>query len=123
MDKTCANHASAVPFLYWSGGKPFRSDVKASPCQPSLDVLEKICELAPSRSSVFFWLCQNCFSTVILRFDQHQRLAVLPPLRSGERVSRPTELKREQEYSAPPLLSRGQASPIGVVCYPMEGGR
>ena len=73
MVKTCANPACAAPFLYWRGGKLFRFDVKA-PYEPCLDVPEQICELKPSRSSVFFWLCKNCCSTMVLSFDQHRGL-------------------------------------------------
>lgn len=89
----------------------FRFDVKEL-CEPWRDIPEQIRELKPNRSSVFFWLCHN-WSTMALRFDQTQGLAFVP-LKSGERGSRLTGRKGQQEYSAPPLLSRGQASPNSI---------
>src|SRR6478752_10633359 len=110
MARARANPACAASFLYWRGGRVFRFDVKA-PYEPWRDLPQQIRELKPSRRSVFFRLCQNCWSTMALRFDRRQGLAFVP-LKSGERDSRLTGLKGEQEYSAPPRLSRGQASPI-----------
>jgi len=31
-----------------------------------------------TRSSVFFWLCESCCSTVTLRFDPHAGVKVVP---------------------------------------------
>jgi len=121
MARVCANPACAASFLYGRGEKVFRFDVK-EPCETWRDIPEQIRELKPSRSSVFFWLRQNCWSTMALSFDQHQVLAFVP-LKSGERGIRLTGLKGQQEYSALPLLSRGQPSPIGIVTNPMEGRR
>src|SRR5580765_466444 len=121
MARVCANPAGAASFLYLERRKVFRFDVK-EPCEPWRDIPEQIRELKPNRSSVFFWLCHNCWSTMALRSDQHQGLAFMP-LKSGERGIRLTGLKGQQEYSAPPLLSRGQASAIGIATNPMEGRR
>jgi len=77
MVNTCANPACAAPFHYWRGGRLFRCDIKA-PCEPCRDVPDQICHLKPIRSSVFFWLCKNCCSTVTLSFDVHNGLAILP---------------------------------------------
>jgi hypothetical protein len=77
MVKTCASPACAAPFLYWRGGKLFRFDVKV-PCEPSRVVPGQICELKPSRISVFFWLCKKCCSTLTLGFNPHQGLAIVP---------------------------------------------
>jgi hypothetical protein len=74
---TCANPACAVPFRYWNDGKLFRFDVK-SPCEPCRDVPRHICQQRPSTSSVFFWLCENCCPSMVLRFDQHEGLAIVP---------------------------------------------
>ena len=82
MVKTCANPACAAPFRYWRGGKLFRCDVK-TPSEPCRDVPDQICQLKPTRSSVFFWLCENCCSHMTLSFDPHKGLAVVP-LRSTE---------------------------------------
>ena len=76
MVNTCANPACAAPFLYWRGGRLFRFDVKAT-SEPCLDVQDQICQLKPIRSSVFFWLCENCCSSLTLRFDLHAGLAVV----------------------------------------------
>jgi hypothetical protein len=120
--KTCANPACAAPFLYWRGGKLFRFDVKA-PCEPYLYVPGQICEPKPrSRRSVFFWLCENCCSTMVLSFDPHRGLRVLP-LKSGKRDGRLTGRTSVQESSAPPLLSGGRQGSIGVACDSIEGGR
>jgi hypothetical protein len=119
--KTCANPACAAPFLYWRGGKLFRFLVKA-PYETCLDVPENICELKPSRSSVYFWLCKKCCSTMVLNFDPHKGLTV-PPRRSGKRDRSLTGLKDARRLNAPPLLSGGQASSIGMSCDPIEGGR
>jgi hypothetical protein len=77
MVETCANPACAAPFRYWRGGKLFRCDVK-TPSEPCLDIPDQICRLKPVRSSVFFWLCENCCSTMTLRFDPHKGLAIVP---------------------------------------------
>jgi hypothetical protein len=63
MVETCANPTCAAPFRYWRGGRLFRCDVK-TPCEPCLDVPDHICQLKPTRSSVFFWLCETCCSTI-----------------------------------------------------------
>ena len=120
MARVRANPACAASFLYWRGEKVFRFDVKEL-CEPWRDIPEQIRELKPNRSSVFFWLCHN-WSTMALMFDQTQGLAFVP-LKSGERGSRLTGRKGQQEYSTPPLLSRGQASAIGIATNPMEGRR
>ena len=121
MVKNCANPACAAPFLYWRGGKLFRFDVKA-PCEPYVDVPEHSREPKPSSSSVFFWLCEDCCSTMVLSFDQHQGLAVLP-LNGGQRDGSVTGLTGAQELRAPSLVSRGQAGSIGRACDPIEGER
>jgi hypothetical protein len=77
MVETCANPACAAPFHYWRGGKLFRCDVK-TPSEPCRDVPDQICQLKPTRSSVFFWLCENCCSTMTLRFDPHKGLTIVP---------------------------------------------
>ena len=82
MVKTCANPACAAPFRYWRGGKLFRCDLK-TPSEPCLDVSDQVCELKPIRSSLFFWLCENCCSSLTLRFDLHTGPAIVP-LRSTE---------------------------------------
>ena len=77
MVKTCANPVCAAPFRYWRGGRLFRCDVKA-PSEPCRDVPDQICQLKPIRSSVFFWLCENCCSTMTLSFDPHRGLVIVP---------------------------------------------
>src|SRR2546428_9868035 len=77
MVKTCANPACAAPFRYWRGGKLFRCDVK-TPSEPCLDVADQSCQLKPVRSSVFFWLCEDCCLTMTVRFDPHKGLAIVP---------------------------------------------
>lgn len=89
MVKTCANPACAAPFRYWRGGKLFRCDVM-TPCEPCLDVPDHTCQLKPTRSSVFFWLCEHCCSTMTLSFDPYKGLAVVPlesPERHGNVIS------------------------------------
>jgi hypothetical protein len=118
--KTCANPACAAPFLYWRGGKLFRFDLK-EPYEPCLDVPEPICELKPRRSSVYFWLCKKCCSTMVLSFDQHHGLTVLPQ-RSGKRDRSLIGLKDAQDLSATRSFRGGQASSIAIACDPIEGG-
>jgi hypothetical protein len=77
MVKTCANPACAAPFRYWRGGKLFRCDVK-TPSGACLDDPDQIRQLKPVRSSVFFWLCENCYSTMTLRFDPRKGLTIVP---------------------------------------------
>jgi hypothetical protein len=98
MVKTCANPACATPFRYWRGGKLFRCDVKA-PSEPCRDVPDQICKLKPIRSSVFFWLCENCFSTMTLSFDPHTGLAIVPRS-STKRLGNMIGAKEPQELSA-----------------------
>lgn len=69
MVKTCANPVCDAPFHYWRGGRLFRCDVRTP---------DRIRQLKSARSSVFFWLCENCCSTMTLRFDQHTGLEVVP---------------------------------------------
>ena len=59
---------------------------------------------------MFFWLCQNCWSTMALRVDRHKGLAFVP--KSGERDSRLTGLEGAEEYSAPSRVAEGQASQL-----------
>jgi hypothetical protein len=77
MVKTCANPICGAPFHYWRGGRLFRCDV-GTPYEPCLDVPDHICQLKLNRSSVFFWLCESCCSTMTLRFDPHTGLKVVP---------------------------------------------
>jgi len=98
MVKTCANPACAAPFHYWRGGKLFRCDLK-TPSEPCLDVPDQICQLKPTRSSVFFWLCENCCATMTLSFDPHKGLAVVP-LRSTKRQGNAIGVTEAQELSA-----------------------
>ena len=77
MVKTCANAACAAPFRHRRGGKLFRCDVK-TPSDPCRDVPDQICQLKPIRSSVFFWLCENCCSTMTLSFDPQTGLTIVP---------------------------------------------
>lgn len=60
---------------------------------------------------MFFWLCENCCSTMVLNFDQHKRLAVVP-LSSGKRDGRVSGLTGAKEFGARPLLSRRQAGQL-----------
>ena len=82
MVETCANPACSAPFRYWRSGKLFRCDVK-TPSEPCRDVPDQICQLKPVRSSVFFWLCENCCSTMTLSFNPHKGLTIVP-LRATE---------------------------------------
>jgi hypothetical protein len=98
MIETCANSACAVPFRYWRGGRLFRFDVKSPPA-PCRDVPHHICQQRPATSSVFFWLCENCCLSMVLRFDQHKGLAVVP-LGSTDRASGIVARPDAQELSA-----------------------
>jgi hypothetical protein len=98
MVKTCANPVCATPFRYWRGGKLFRCDVKA-PSEPCRDVPDQICKLKPIRSSVFFWLCKNCCSTMTLSFDPHTGLAIVP-ISSTKRPGNMMGATEPQELSA-----------------------
>jgi hypothetical protein len=97
MIKTCANPACAAPFRYWRGGKLFRCEVKA-PSEPSRDVSDQICQLKPIRSSVFFWLCENCCLTMTLSFDAHTGLAIVP-ISSTRRQGNMLGVTERQEVS------------------------
>lgn len=119
--KTCANPACAAPFLYWRGGRLFRFEMKA-PYDPCLDVAEHNRERKPSRRSVFFWLCENCCSTMVLRFDQRRGVAVVP-LRSMKRDGSLTGPKDVRKFNAAPLTSREQTASIGIANDRTEGTR
>jgi len=77
MVKTCANPACAAPFRYWRGGKLFRFDVK-TPSDACVDIPDQTFQRKPIRSSVFFWLCERCCSSITLNLDPHQGLRVVP---------------------------------------------
>jgi hypothetical protein len=98
MVKTCANPVCAARFRYWRGGRLFRCDVKA-PSEPCRDVPDQICQLKPIRSSVFFWLCENCCSTMTLSFDPHTGLAIVP-IRSTKRRDNRMAVTEPQELCA-----------------------
>jgi hypothetical protein len=98
MVKTCANPACATPFRYWRGGKLFRCDIKA-PSEPCRDVPHQICQPKPIRSSVFFWLCEKCCSSMTLSFDPHTGLSIVP-MRSAKREGNMIGRPERQELSA-----------------------
>jgi hypothetical protein len=98
MVKTCANPVCAAPFHYWRGGRLFRCDVKA-PSETCRDVPDQICQLKPIRSSVFFWLCENCCSTMTLKFDPRKGLTVVS-LRATESHRNATGVTEAQALSA-----------------------
>lgn len=50
-------------------------------------------------SSVFFWLCENCCPSMVLRFDQHRGLTIVP-LGSTHGVSDIVAATDAQELSA-----------------------
>ena len=77
MVKTCANPICCAPFHYWRGGRLFRCDLR-TPSEPCLNVPDQICQLKLNRSSVFFWLCESCCSTMTLHFDPHTGIKVVP---------------------------------------------
>ena len=98
MVKTCANPICGAPFHYWRGGKLFRCDLR-TPSEPCLDIPEHIRRLKSARRSVFFWLCENCCSTMTLRFDSRKGLAVVP-LRSKPGDAFVNAAREVQELSA-----------------------
>jgi hypothetical protein len=98
MVQTCANPACAIPFRYWRGGKLFRCDLK-TPGEPGRDVSDQICQLKPTRSSVFFWLCENCCSTMALSFDPHTGLTIVRRS-SANRQRHGTDITEPQELRA-----------------------
>ena len=76
MVKTCANPACAAPFRYFRRGKLSRLDVKSS-SELCLDVPGQMRQLKPAGTSEVFWLCENCCSTMALRFDSHDGIGVV----------------------------------------------
>jgi hypothetical protein len=68
VTQKCANPSCAVPFHRLGRGKLFRFEVK-SPSEPCRDVTDTVCSVRSARTSVFFWLCDQCTLTRTLRFD------------------------------------------------------
>lgn len=70
-----------------------------APSEPCRDVPDQICQLKPIRSSVFFWLCENCCSTMTLNFDPHTGLAIVP-ISSTKQQGNMIGVTEPQELSA-----------------------
>jgi hypothetical protein len=68
MISHCANPDCRLPFHYLRGGRLYRFDIR-HPTTPCSDVPNAICSLKPSQGTVFFWLCEKCFSKYSLRFN------------------------------------------------------
>jgi hypothetical protein len=77
--------------------KAIRCDVKTP--ESCRDVPGQICQLKPIRSSVFFWLCENCCSTMTLSIDRHTGLAIVP-ISSAQRQGNMSGMTEPQELCA-----------------------
>ncbi len=83
MTSKCANPSCSVPFHRLGGGKLFRFEVRL-PSQSCRDVPETVCNTKSGRASVYFWLCEKCVLTRILRFDTIHGLSVEAMPSSGQ---------------------------------------
>ncbi len=76
MISRCANPACNKPFHYLRGGRLYRFDGRTTSTDPKA-VLNAAYTISPGRMSVFFWLCKECSSKLLLRFDGSS-VAVVP---------------------------------------------
>ncbi len=76
MISRCANPACNKPFHYLRGGRLYRFDGRTTAASPQA-VANAVYTVSPSHMSVFFWLCQECSSKLLLRFDGSS-VAVVP---------------------------------------------
>ncbi len=77
MISHCANPECAVPFHYLRGGRLYRFEVR-SPSEPCHDLPNAVCSLKPSLATIYFWLCEDCCSTLTLKFSPETGVRLLP---------------------------------------------
>ncbi len=84
MISTCANPACRTPFHYLRGGRLYRFDSSSPGVYPE-DVSNAVCATNSGRCAVFFWLCRDCSSRLLLKFNG-QEVSVVPlnPTRRGD---------------------------------------
>lgn len=76
MISRCANPACNKPFHYLRGGRLYRFDGRTTSANPKA-VANAVYTVSPTHMSVFFWLCKECSSKLLLRFDGSS-VAVVP---------------------------------------------
>ena len=81
MISRCANPACNKPFHYLRGGRLYRFDGRTTSADPKV-VANAVYTVSLSHMSVFFWLCKECSSKLLLRFDGSS-VAVVPAQVSG----------------------------------------
>ncbi len=68
MISKCANPACDRSFHYLHGGRLYRFDGRTTSANPK-SVTNAVYNVSPNHISVFFWLCEECSSKLLLRFD------------------------------------------------------
>ncbi len=87
MISHCANPDCAAPFHYLRGGRLYRFEVKSS-SPPRNDVPNAICSRKAPLTTVYFWLCESCCSTLSLRFDPGRGIRLQPLPASAKSISK-----------------------------------
>jgi hypothetical protein len=83
MVSHCANPACSVQFHSLKLGRLYRFEI-TSPQPHSADVPEvpkSICKVAPTRRTVYFWLCRQCSSTFSLSLNSRHEVLLKPSKR------------------------------------------
>ena len=112
MISTCANPACKKPFHYLRGGRLYRFD---SPCPGthSEDVPNAVYATNRGRCAVFFWLCNECASTLSLKFNGRELTIVPLTSRSRRKVRQPIVAIGEWEISHDKVAEDNKVSPVG----------
>lgn len=87
MISHCANPDCGKPFHYLHGGRLYRFDV-APPNLTSEEIPNAICSIGPAQTAVFFWLCEQCSSSLSLNFDGRRVSVTLLPVSCRHRRER-----------------------------------
>jgi hypothetical protein len=75
MVSKCANPDCAASFRYFHVGKLFRLDTSGRPDRRRT-MGEDVSSKKPLRRTEFYWLCENCSSTMTLTFNHDAGVGV-----------------------------------------------
>jgi len=84
MISKCANPKCEVDFHYLRGGKLYRFDIRR-PKEPCPDLPNAILAQNPSKTTVYFWLCEKCSQVNTVQFSLTKGMKVQPIARSSVR--------------------------------------
>ncbi len=107
MISKCANPKCEIEFHYLRGGRLYRFDLRR-PKKSSPNVPNAILAKNPSKTTVYFWLCEQCCQANMVQFSMKEGMRVVPIARSPLRFSTVVVNAAENEMNC----SGGKEGPL-----------